>query len=124
MRSFGARIGRAGSCEPPIRSLGIISLVAWLTPAALLFAQRDKAAELIESAKSNQRIAATAVQVAACFVGLACVWAGVSAYRKGFKISESKRVEGGAALGIAIGLALLGIGVAVGGILYGASMRP
>ena len=104
----------------------LITLIAWLAPArpAFVFAQRNKAEELIESAKSNQRMAALAVQIAACFVGLACVWAGISAYRKGFKISETKRLEGGAALAVAIGLALLGVAVAVGGIFYGSSMRP
>jgi len=60
--------------------------------------------ELIQSARRNQTIGALAVQVGAGFLGLGILWGAYSTYKKGFKISEGKRIEGRAA-----GVVLLGL---------------
>jgi hypothetical protein len=113
-----------------IRSPRFFLLVfAWLAASLVLPAQEPKPGsaaqeqkrkvdELIKSAQQNQSIAVLAVQVGVGSIALGLLWGAYSTARKGFKISESKRIEGPGAYTIAAVLAIAAIGFAVWGILY------
>jgi hypothetical protein len=102
-------------------------LLAWLAGALVLCAQeprpsaqdqKKKADELIKSAQQSQSMAVLAVQIGVGFIALGLLWGAYSTARKGFKISESNRIEGPGAYTIAAVLAVAAIGFAVWGIVY------
>jgi hypothetical protein len=84
----------------------VLASLAWLAAFdnSSALAQRSKTGlspenqkkydELMQSARRNQTFGALAVQVGAGFLGLGCLWAAYSTYRKGLKITEGKRLEG------------------------------
>jgi len=80
--------------------------------------------DLIRSAKRGQSIAVLAMQVAAVSCGLVFVYGAYSTLRNGFKVSATKRIQGTGARIIAVALLLVGIGVAVVGIIYASSVMP
>lgn len=87
-------------------------------------ANQKKYDALIQSARRSQTISALAIQVGAGFLGLGFLWGAYSTYKKGFKITEGKRIEGRGAVIVATAFAAVGICVVVAGILYGFTVYP
>jgi hypothetical protein len=110
-----------------------VAWVAWVDNSVAL-GQRSKTGlspenqkkhdELIQSARRSQTIGALAIQVSAVCLGLALFGAAYSSYKKGFKLTEGKRLQGRSAGITAVVLVVLGVGVAVAGILYGSTVYP
>jgi hypothetical protein len=80
--------------------------------------------ELIRSARRHQALAELAIRLGFVFMGAALLYGAYSTFRKGFKISEKRRIEGSGARIIAGILVLLGVGVIVLGCIYAPSLLP
>jgi len=79
--------------------------------------QQSKIKELIESARSSQRIGEWAVLIGMAFVVIALLGWAFQVYRKGLKITASKTMTGTPAKILAVLLAVLAVGTGVIGIL-------
>jgi len=78
---------------------------------------QTKINQLLESARSNQRIAEWAVLIGLVFVLIALlVWA-IQVWRKGLKITGNKTMTGTPARILAVVLAAIALGIAAYGVL-------
>jgi hypothetical protein len=114
--------------------LALLASLAWASFGSVAEAQQSKLGlspekqkeydELMQSARRSQTMGAIAIQIGAGLMGVALFWGAYSTYKKGFKFGGAKRIEGRPAAIMAVVLVVLGIGVIVGGILFGASAYP
>jgi hypothetical protein len=107
-------------------------LVLLLTPAinaeksrlGLSPEDQKKVDDLRESAREKHSLGVLLTQVAAVFIGIAFLAGAYSTVKKGFKITSNNVITGTGANVIAGVLVVLGIAIAVGGILYAQSFAP
>jgi hypothetical protein len=103
----------------------LLFLACWVATGSPLYGQdRKRYDDLMREAQSSHSIAVLALQVGAVVLGLGFFCAAYSTARKRFQISAKKKLEGPGASAVAAALVRLGLGVAVGGVLYAPTLGP
>lgn len=78
---------------------------------------QTKINQLLESARSSQRIGEWAVLIGMAFVLVALLFWAIQVYRKGLKIDKTRTMTGTPAKILAVVLALIAVGVGCYGIM-------